>query len=164
MTHALAGHANLQATKVEESFKQQLVNVLTNNLMNGKGERHAFIDYFLGRLGLNPAGVLSETGDPKGQTGGDGLSGYRSHAPLLETLVNQLIKWGNVVSNLSSGMVIALWESCGSHLRSGSATSATMVTEGIGKIARNMLGDCRRKIMSLVVGNVEGCQITGVRS
>ncbi|RRT47531.1 hypothetical protein B296_00021608 [Ensete ventricosum] len=38
-THALAGHANPQATKVEESFKQQPITVLINNLMNGKGEQ-----------------------------------------------------------------------------------------------------------------------------
>ncbi|RZR96245.1 hypothetical protein BHM03_00025223 [Ensete ventricosum] len=38
MTHALAGHANSQAAKVE-SFKQQLVTFLTNNLMNGKGDQ-----------------------------------------------------------------------------------------------------------------------------
>ncbi|RZR97880.1 hypothetical protein BHM03_00027137 [Ensete ventricosum] len=38
-THALAGHADLQVAKVEESFKQQHVTVLTNNLMNDKGEQ-----------------------------------------------------------------------------------------------------------------------------
>ncbi|RZS04814.1 hypothetical protein BHM03_00035206 [Ensete ventricosum] len=38
-THALASHANPQAAKVEESFKQQPVTVLANNLMNGKGEQ-----------------------------------------------------------------------------------------------------------------------------
>ncbi|RRT40910.1 hypothetical protein B296_00035471 [Ensete ventricosum] len=38
-THALAGYANPQAAKVEESFKQQPVTVLTNNLMNDKGEQ-----------------------------------------------------------------------------------------------------------------------------
>ncbi|RRT56001.1 hypothetical protein B296_00025501 [Ensete ventricosum] len=38
-THALASHANPQAAKVEESFKQQPVTVLANNLMNSKGEQ-----------------------------------------------------------------------------------------------------------------------------
>ncbi|RRT39975.1 hypothetical protein B296_00022230 [Ensete ventricosum] len=38
-THALASHVNLQAAKVEESFKKQPVTVLTNNLMNGKEEQ-----------------------------------------------------------------------------------------------------------------------------
>ncbi|RRT31633.1 hypothetical protein B296_00059261, partial [Ensete ventricosum] len=38
-THALVGHTNPQAIKVEESFKQQSVTVLTNNFMNGKGEQ-----------------------------------------------------------------------------------------------------------------------------
>ncbi|RZS23424.1 hypothetical protein BHM03_00056357 [Ensete ventricosum] len=37
--HALAGHVNPQAAKVEQSFKQQLVTILTNNHMNGKGEQ-----------------------------------------------------------------------------------------------------------------------------
>ncbi|RZS22018.1 hypothetical protein BHM03_00054778 [Ensete ventricosum] len=41
MTHTLAGHVNLQAMKVEESLKQQLVTILIktrspNDLMNGK--------------------------------------------------------------------------------------------------------------------------------
>ncbi|RZR87779.1 hypothetical protein BHM03_00015245 [Ensete ventricosum] len=36
--------------------------------------------------------------------------------------------------------------------------------EGIGKIARNTSGDRQRKTIRLVVGNVGGCQITGVRS
>ncbi|RRT36074.1 hypothetical protein B296_00040219 [Ensete ventricosum] len=39
MTHALASHANPQAAKIEESFKQHPITVLTNNLMNGKGEQ-----------------------------------------------------------------------------------------------------------------------------
>ncbi|RWV96760.1 hypothetical protein BHE74_00033125 [Ensete ventricosum] len=39
MTHALAGHANSQVAKVEESFKHQPVTILTNNLINGKGEQ-----------------------------------------------------------------------------------------------------------------------------
>ncbi|RZR78167.1 hypothetical protein BHM03_00003421 [Ensete ventricosum] len=38
-THVVAGHVNPQVTKVEESFMQQLVTVLTNILMNGKGEQ-----------------------------------------------------------------------------------------------------------------------------
>ncbi|RRT50874.1 hypothetical protein B296_00015900 [Ensete ventricosum] len=38
-THALVGHVNPQVAKVEETFKQQLVTILTNNLMNGKGEQ-----------------------------------------------------------------------------------------------------------------------------
>ncbi|RWW03889.1 hypothetical protein GW17_00032921 [Ensete ventricosum] len=38
-THTLADHANLQAAKVEESYKQQPVTVLTNNFMNGKREQ-----------------------------------------------------------------------------------------------------------------------------
>ncbi|RWW15279.1 hypothetical protein GW17_00020888 [Ensete ventricosum] len=36
--------------------------------------------------------------------------------------------------------------------------------EGIGKIARNTLGDCRRKTMRLTIGNAGGRQITEVRS
>ncbi|RWV94837.1 hypothetical protein GW17_00042589 [Ensete ventricosum] len=39
MTQAIAGHANPQVAKVEESFKQQPVTVLTNNPMNDKGEQ-----------------------------------------------------------------------------------------------------------------------------
>ncbi|RWW14524.1 hypothetical protein GW17_00021696 [Ensete ventricosum] len=39
MTYALASHANPQAEKVKESLKQQPVTILTNNLMNGKGEQ-----------------------------------------------------------------------------------------------------------------------------
>ncbi|RRT43709.1 hypothetical protein B296_00039143 [Ensete ventricosum] len=38
-THVVAGHVNPQVTKVEESFMQQPVTVLTNILMNGKGEQ-----------------------------------------------------------------------------------------------------------------------------
>ncbi|RWV82541.1 hypothetical protein GW17_00055957 [Ensete ventricosum] len=37
-------------------------------------------------------------------------------------------------------------------------------TEGIGKIARNMLGDHRRRTVRLVVRNARSCQIVGVRS
>ncbi|RWW56482.1 hypothetical protein BHE74_00036803 [Ensete ventricosum] len=36
--------------------------------------------------------------------------------------------------------------------------------EGIGKIARNMPGDRRRKTMRLAAGNAKGCRIMGVRS
>ncbi|RRT68051.1 hypothetical protein B296_00011546 [Ensete ventricosum] len=38
-THSLAGYTNPQMIKVEGSLKQQLIVVLTNNLMNGKGEQ-----------------------------------------------------------------------------------------------------------------------------
>ncbi|RWW39978.1 hypothetical protein BHE74_00054639 [Ensete ventricosum] len=34
--------------------------------------------------------------------------------------------------------------------------------KGIGKIARNTSGDPQRKIVRLAIGNVGGCQITGV--
>ncbi|RWW84972.1 hypothetical protein BHE74_00006384 [Ensete ventricosum] len=37
-------------------------------------------------------------------------------------------------------------------------------TEGIGKLARNTLGDRRRKTVRLAVGDFEGCQNTGVRT
>ncbi|RZR80281.1 hypothetical protein BHM03_00006276 [Ensete ventricosum] len=38
------------------------------------------------------------------------------------------------------------------------------VFEGIGKLARNMLRNHRRKIMRLVVGDFGGCRNAGVRS
>ncbi|RRT48747.1 hypothetical protein B296_00009697 [Ensete ventricosum] len=37
-------------------------------------------------------------------------------------------------------------------------------TEGIGKIARNTLGDRWRRTVRLVIRNTESCQIVGVRS
>ncbi|RRT73416.1 hypothetical protein B296_00001229 [Ensete ventricosum] len=50
--------------------------------------------------------------------------------------------------------------------RCGGSSSGVCLdfAEGIGKIARNTLGDRRRKTVRLAAGEVEGCRFAGVRS